>query len=168
MKHGGLFLILLAFITTVQANDKRWNTRVEINTNHSAILNWVQVYEGNETVEKITVLKGKKILKKYTVFGQPVFNDKNNYVALPYCADDGCEKTIEIINLTNSKKPFTIKLPIKQQMHIEKCEWKGNSKLSIHISYLGKPSMEQFYEFNAEEKVLKLLSERIYDKYRRD
>ena len=168
MKQGGLFLILLALLTNVEANDKRWDTRIELNTDHSAILNWVQVYEGKETVEKITVLKGKRALKTFTVFGQPVFNKNKNYIALPYCADDGCEKTIEIINLTNGKKRLTIEFPIKQQMYIENCEWKDNSKLAIHITYFSKPAMEQFYEFDTKENMLKLLSERKYDKYRRN
>ena len=127
MKYGGLFLVLIALIANVEANDKRWNTRIKLNTDHSAILNWVQVYEGKETVEKITVFKGKKALKTFEVFGQPVFSENQNYVALPYCADDGCGKTIEIINLASNTKPFTIEFPIKQQMYIENCEWKDNS-----------------------------------------
>jgi hypothetical protein len=44
------------------------------------------------------------------------------YVALPYCADDGCVPLIEIVDLTNSRELKVIRLVEQGQFYFT-CRW---------------------------------------------
>ncbi len=100
---------------------RAWQTKVNLRDG-SVVLHWQGVYEGKDTVVRIDIQHRGQRLVSIDVEGQPVFNATKTYVALPYCADDGCVPLIEILDLTNSRKLRPISLSEQRQFYFS-CQW---------------------------------------------
>jgi hypothetical protein len=132
-------------------------------------MTWTAIYEGQNSVEEIIVKSNDKTTKIFSGYAQPVFNQNNSLVALPYCEDGGCQKEIRIIDLVNVSEKKTIELPQTGQLEIVECKWESINILRIRLQYYNQqPPMEAFFVYNAHTEELKLEKERIYDPLRRD
>jgi hypothetical protein len=170
IKYFCLILLLgytLAFSEPVKPPN--WVTTVHLPNNTIAILTWTSVYEGQNSVEKIVIESNSKTIEIFSGYAQPVFNIDNSFVALPYCADDGCEIEIRIIDLVNLSEKRPIKLPPSDQIYIDECKWESRNILRIKVqSYVQPSPMEAFYVYNANTGKLILEKERVYDPFRRN
>ena len=100
-----------------------WGTTVQY-PGGTMRLHWTHVYEGKDTVYRIEFLKSGKRLSTLKVEGQPVFNSAKTLAAIPYCADDGCNAEVQVVDLTLRQIRTTVKLPYKNQIYFAPV-WRG-------------------------------------------
>ena len=118
--------------SSVQSNNKEWITKQQIDGG-TLVLHWTHVYEGKDTVFRIDFPKRKDAPNSMEVEGQPIINPTKTFIVFPYCADDGCNAEVTILDLINHKKLSTIKLPYKGQFYI-KVNWHENL-LNLEVEY---------------------------------
>lgn len=135
MRNSIFILILLSIFASLPtlAGERKWTTQEKLHNGDSLVLYWAGVYEGSDTVYKIT--KGNKILDlgKRNAAGQPTLNLKHNFIALPYCADDGCLSTVNIVELSDFKILPPIELGYTGQFYIT-CKW-DDTILEIQVEH---------------------------------
>ena len=109
---------------------------------------WVSVYEGSDTLYKVSVEGNEFHLGECNAAGQPVINQNTDLVALPYCADDGCAREINIFNLNKMELLQPIILNYGGQFYI-RCKW-DNMVLQVeveHSPFNGKRESFSYYKF---------------------
>ena len=94
-------------------------------------LHWTHVYEGKDTVTRIDFTPKGQPRSSLQVEGQPVFDEQKTMVALPYCADDGCEREIKLVDLVARKVLPSVTVPETGQIYLD-CSWLG-SVLSVTV-----------------------------------
>jgi hypothetical protein len=102
----------------------RWTT-TRINSGGTVKFNWTHVYEGRDTVFRIDFLGPSQGPKQLKVEGQPIVNKGATMVALPYCADDGCQTNVTFVDLVNRREIGTATLPYRTQIYVEG-KWQGD------------------------------------------
>jgi len=102
-----IFIFLLLSLPLLAEEDRRWQSTIALPGNKQAVLYWIAVYEGFESVEAIRVveLPSKSLLREFKALGQPTFSKDNRLVALPYCAHDGCQEEVVVIDLAGQVEP---------------------------------------------------------------
>ena len=118
--------------SSVQSNNDEWITKQQIDGG-TLVLHWTHVYEGKDTVFRIDFPQRKDAPNSMEVEGQPIINPTKTFIAFPYCADDGCNAEVAILDLMNHKKVSPIKLPYKGQFDI-KVNWHENL-LDLEVEY---------------------------------
>jgi len=153
------FLILLSFFlgtliySSSHAEELKWQTKLTLNDGRIATLFWVAVYEGSDTLYKISVDGNEFHLGKRNAAGQPVTNLNAELVALPYCADDGCAKEVNIFNLKKMELLQPIILNYEGQFYI-KCKW-DDMVLQVeveHSPFNSKKESFSYYKFKIDPK----------------
>ena len=115
------------------AGETKWQTNITLNDGRVATLFWIGVYEGSDTLYKISVEGNEFHLGKRNTAGQPVINLNTNLVALPYCADDGCGNKINIFDLTRMDLLKPIILKYEGQFYIT-CKW-NDMILNVEVEH---------------------------------
>ncbi len=149
-----LISVMLVLISSSGiAAERTWESKEIISNGSTVIFHWVGVYEGLDTVYKIT--NNNKILDlgAKNAAGQPNFNKNHSYLALPYCADDGCLSTVNIVELSNLNILPAINLEYKGQFYI-KCKWVGSIlELSVeHEPWNKKRKSVSIHKFNISQQ----------------
>ena len=101
-----------------------WQTRVPY-AEGLLVLHWRYVYEGKDTVFRLEIKPTRAAPAVLTVSGQPVFDAKKRLVAFPYCADDGCDKNIDLIDLIARRRLAPVTLNYDGQLYLQ-CRWADN------------------------------------------
>ena len=121
-----LLIIFLLVSNSAIAEEREWETNVKLDASTTLTLHWVGVYEGRDTVYKITLNDDDFHLGKNDAVGQPVLNKQKTYIALPYCADDGCSQTINLFDINKKRLLHPIQLKYEGQFYVD-CKWNQNS-----------------------------------------
>src|SRR5262245_3434040 len=85
-----ILLLVLPHRLAVSEDDPRWTTTRSLRDGSLVVMHWVGVYEGRATVYKLAFPAADSEPREIELLGQPVFDAEDRFVALPYCADDGC------------------------------------------------------------------------------
>jgi hypothetical protein len=153
-----VLLICLYSVVPSFSEDRRWSTRIHVSNNHVAVFTWIGVYEGLDTVVAVKVIEKGNVLKEFKVSGQPVLNEDNSLLALPYCADDGCNTKIDIIDFNLLEKRDSVNLPRKGQLYL-KCKWEKDNLIISTEAYISTKKILRKYEYSITDSSLKLLQE---------
>ena len=133
---------LVACSTASIAEEREWSTTRAISNGEQVKLNWVGVYEGRDTVYKITFAERRMAPGELKVVGQPVFSPSSRYAAFPYCADDGCQEKVSVVDLENRSVIKTITLPYQGQIYVS-CVWAGDTlEISVNVPTASSPNGE--------------------------
>jgi len=92
-------LVILVAANEITASSYETTTEMELHDGNQAKLYWRQVYEGFTTLYKMEIGIIEINLTEHNAIGQPVFDPTNRFIALPYCADDGCQNTVNVFDL---------------------------------------------------------------------
>jgi len=136
-------LVILVAANEITASSYETTTEMELHDGNQAKLYWRQVYEGFTTLYKMEIGIIEINLTEHNAIGQPVFDPTNRFIALPYCADDGCQNTVNVFDLKKLIFLSPIYIQHEGQMYL-KCKWDG-SILSIKV--------EDFIHLRNEEKI---------------
>lgn len=124
-KQTILSFVIIAYTFSISyAGDRTWTTQETLQNGIKIVLYWTGVYEGRDTVYQVKIGDTLVSLNKQHASGQPVQNLKNNLIALPYCADDGCQAKVNILDISKKKLLPPIELPYTGQFYIT-CKWNG-------------------------------------------
>ena len=126
-----LALLLIIEAIGLSASTSKSITQVELPNGNVAKLYWEQKYEGYNTLHRIDSEYTVIDLKKLDAAGQPEFDAKSRFLALPYCAHDGCLNKVNIFDLKKMKLLSPIHIEFEGQMYL-KCKW-NDSILSIKV-----------------------------------
>ncbi len=118
------FLICCFIIPTASAGHHTWTTQEKLDSGNSLVLHWAGVYEGFDTVYKISLGEHQIHLGKLDASGQPVINREHNLIALPYCAHDGCNSQVHVVDLKRMTVLAPIELDYRGQFYLQ-CKWDG-------------------------------------------
>ena len=145
-----LVALLLVYISAlaVAEDERTWVTEIETLDHHKVLLHWTTVWEGKESIYKISTRKGDK-QKSIDVFGQPVFSPKLDLVALPDCSDDGCSNEITIVNIIDFVIVEKLSLPLHEPMDIS-CNWIDSKSLKVEANWPTEEhptGISTFYEY---------------------
>ena len=147
MKIGHTFLVFLCLIINdvAIAEEVEWRTNIRLDSGENLFLHWVGVYEGRNTVYKIVLGDREFHLGRLNAAGQPLLDEQKRYIALPYCADDGCLPVINIFDIKTWRLLSPIKLVSDGQFYIT-CRWsKGNLNVSVdHGPFQGKSAIDHY------------------------
>lgn len=110
---------------------KHWTTKLE--SKPPVTLHWTGVYEGLDSICEVTY-PDKSTLK---VWGQPVTSKNKRLIALLSCADDGCERTVSVVDVSKKKVLTTeLALPEDTQFYL-KGSWTGRAELKVELEDSG-------------------------------
>jgi hypothetical protein len=127
-----VFFILLFCSSLVSAQEcgepsaKHWRTGVKLDT-VQVTLHWTTVYEGIDTVCAITYNTSRGKPQVLEVYGQPEVNTKQDLLGFVTCADDGCEKQIQIADIARGVV-LKANLSITAHQSYLKAKWKDNNR----------------------------------------
>jgi len=139
-----LSLLLLVGASAI-AGEREWQSTLKLDDGRSLILHWAGVHEGRDTVYQITLDGYEFHLGKKNAAGQPLLNKQKTFIALPYCADDGCSKTINVFDINEKHLLSPIQLEYEGQFYVE-CKWNQNT-LYIdvdHGPFQGKAMIDHY------------------------
>lgn len=124
--HLAILLVVPTLLVGANGTAARadWQTRVPY-AEGVLLLHWRHIYEGKDTVDRLEIKPTQASSTVFIVSGQPVFDAKKRMVAFPYCADDGCESKIDLIDLIERKRLPAITLNYNGQFYLE-CRWVDN------------------------------------------
>jgi hypothetical protein len=148
MTSVSILLLALGYVVVAGPQDvhpREWQTQVKLRDG-AAVLHWQGVYEGKETVVRIDIRHRRQRPVSIDVEGQPVFNATTTYVALPYCANDGCVPLIDILDLTTSRKLEPVRLAEHGQFYFT-CRWAGDVLQVVVEAGAGVAPARRTYQF---------------------
>jgi len=122
-------LAVCASVAEVGSDEpKPWTTTMTVASNTTLRLHWVHQYEGFDTVKRIDVIRGGKVVQSVRISGQPSFNKAKTFVAFPDCWDGGCSPMIRILNLVTLRElpPITF-----EREWFFKVAWEGERRLKV-------------------------------------
>src|SRR5437773_56544 len=117
--HLAILLVVPTLLVGANGTAARadWQTRVPY-AEGVLLLHWRHIYEGKDTVDRLEIKPTQASSTVFIVSGQPVFDAKKRMVAFPYCADDGCESKIDLIDLIERKRLPAITLNYNGQFYL--------------------------------------------------
>jgi hypothetical protein len=118
------FLICCFIIPSASAEENARTTQEKLLGGEVLHLHWAGVYEGFDTVYKITLGEHEIDLGKLDASRQPVINREHNLIALPYCAHDGCNSKVHVVDLKRMTVLAPITLDYTGQFYLQ-CKWDG-------------------------------------------
>ena len=139
---GALVWAVLAGTSSSAADE--WQTNVS-NAGADIVLHWVHVYEGQDTVYSIDIIPRGQAARSLQVSGQPVFNAKKTLLALPDCADDGCQPEVQVVDLVAGKVLPVVKVPETGQVYLT-CKWR-DSVLRVVVETTGSGARKSTHEY---------------------
>src|SRR5436305_1526510 len=124
--YVAVLLLAPAVLTSARhtTSPREWQTQMPYAAG-VVLLHWRHVYEGKDTVYRLEIKPSQGPSSVVAVRGQPVFDSKRTVVAFPYCADDGRDKNIELIDLTTRKRLAAVRLDYNGQFYFT-CTWIEN------------------------------------------
>ena len=129
----GWFTPALAQNHCGEATSKNWQTDLKLKAG-TVTLQWTRVYEGLDTVCRITYSPPAQQTRSFKVWGQPLVNDEFSLIAFPYCADDGCSKDLAVVDLRRGTV-LKAALPLPESQFYLKANWQvGRRELLIEVT----------------------------------
>lgn len=108
---------------------KHWKTVVKLKA-ASVTLHWTGVYEGSDTVCRVSYKTASTKQTSQAVWGQPSVNTEQGLLAFVSCADDGCEKELQVLDVGRSQL-LKAALPLTDDQFYLKASWKGNERVLL-------------------------------------
>ena len=112
-----------------EPDGKHWSTTEQLRS-VKVTLYWTTVYEGSNTVCKVKYRDSEGGEHSFDVWGQPTINKSQDLVALVSCADDGCDKSLWVLDAARAKLLET-HLPFSGQQIYLKVKWKPGVRTLI-------------------------------------
>jgi hypothetical protein len=127
--------LLPQFVSAKDCGEPSWTTTVSLRLT-VVTLRWNGVYEGADAVCDLTYPDKPGNVVSLQVWGQPIPNAAENLIAFLSCADDGCEKTLEVADIARGIVT-TIQLPLSQPQIYLKAKWESHAR---HLLITGEKS----------------------------
>ena len=134
MKKVTRYILLLFFlffsINYSFADERYWETELELEDGRKATLYWVDGHCAPDILYKIKV-EGTVVKFMYSG-GHPYFNIKHNLLALNHCEEGHCDSTINLFDLKRLEFLQPIELDFKNGSIAVQCSW-DDRKLIVDI-----------------------------------
>jgi hypothetical protein len=126
-----IFCLLAAFLLPQFASAKdcgepNWTSTAALRLT-VVTLKWNGVYEGADAVCELTYSDKTGSIMTLQVWGQPIANAAENLIAFLSCADDGCEKTLEVADVARGIV-MTLQLPLSEPQIYLKAKWDSHAR----------------------------------------